>query len=58
MQKYEYKIITKGIPVALNEKSMQKMFEEIEKEMNQLGAEGWEFVQWKSSMLIFKRAVE
>lgn len=58
MQKYEYKIITKGIPTALTEKGMKKMFEEIEQEMNVLGAEGWEFVQWKSAMLIFKRAVE
>lgn len=58
MQRYEYKIISKGIPAALHEKGMQKMFAEIEKEMNALGAEGWEFVQWKSAMLIFKRAVE
>lgn len=58
MQRYEYKIISKGIPAAMNEKGMQKMLEETQKEMNALGAEGWEFVQWKSSMLIFKRAVE
>lgn len=58
MKKYEYKILTKGIPAAFHEKSLQKMTKEIEQDMNVLGAKGWEFVQWKQSMLIFKRVIE
>ena len=58
MKKYEYKILTKGLPAAFQEKSLRKMTQDIEKDMNALGAEGWEFVQWKQSMLIFKRVIE
>lgn len=58
MKKYEYKVISKGTPVALNDKKMAEMALEIEQELNQLGLDGWEFVQWKNPVLIFKREVE
>ena len=57
MKKYEYKIISKGLPVAMNEKKYAEMAQKLEEELNQLGSQGWEFVQWENTMLIFKRGV-
>lgn len=58
MKRYEYKVISGGTPVALSNKKFAEMALGIEQELNQLGLEGWEFVQWKNAMLIFKREVE
>lgn len=55
MKKFEYKIIAKSIPAAMNIKKYDETAEQIEKELNQLGADGWEFIQWKNSMMILKR---
>lgn len=58
MRTYEYKVVLKEMPFALKDKKFAETARELEREMNQLGAEGWEFVQWKNSMLLFKRDVE
>lgn len=58
MPKYEYKVVFKGMPAAFNEKKYIEMAREFEQELNQLSAEGWEFVQWKNSMLIFRKEME
>lgn len=55
MKKYEYKVIFKGAPAALNDKKSTEIAQELEKELNQLGAEGWEFVQWKNNLIILKQ---
>lgn len=57
MKKYEYKIISKPTPAAMTIKKYDEMAEETEKELNQLGTDGWEFVQWKNSMMILKREI-
>ena len=55
MKKYEYKVISKGTHAALNDKKIAEMRFEMENELNKLGLEGWELIQWKNNMLIFKR---
>ena len=55
MIKYEYKAISKGMPLALNDKKSAETAQDLEEELNRLGAEGWEFIQWKDTMLIFRR---
>lgn len=57
MIKYEYKVISKGMPLALNDKKSAEMAQGLEEELNQLGTEGWEFIQWKDTMLIFRREI-
>ena len=57
MKKFEYKVVFKGTPVAMHEKKYAEMAQAFEQELNQLGEDGWEFVQWENAMLIFKREV-
>ena len=57
IKKYEYKIVPKELPFIVNTKKISKMTEKIENEINQLGAEEWELVQWKYYVIIFKREV-
>lgn len=57
MKKYEYKIISKGTPAAMNIKKYDEVAIQMETELNKLGVDGWEFVQWKNTMMIFKREV-
>lgn len=54
---YEYKVLVKALPAAINPKKYDELAKELEHEMNALGAEGWELVQWKNGMMIFKRKV-
>ena len=58
MKKQEYKVLFKGVPAALNERKSAEWAQELEQELNELGAEGWELIQWKNMMLIFKRERE
>lgn len=55
MKKYEYKVIVRATPAAINIKKIEEMSQQIEVELNNLGAVGWEFVQWKNAMMIFKK---
>ena len=50
--------MSKGIPAALNDKKYAEIAHEIEGELTKLGLEGWEFVQWKNTMVVLKREVE
>lgn len=58
MKKYQYKVIIKAMPAAANEKKLQEIAAQTESELNQLGQEGWQFIQWKNSMMILKRKVQ
>lgn len=55
MKRFEYKVVFKGMPAVLSEKKNAELAHTFEQELNQLGTEGWELVQWRNSMLIFKR---
>ena len=57
MKKYEYKVITMGAPVAITVKQYSAVESKMEEELNKLGSEGWEFIEWKNSMMIFKREI-
>ena len=45
MKKYEYKVITIATSLALGTKQYEKIAQEFEMQLNELGADGWELVQ-------------
>lgn len=57
MKRFEYKVVSKRMPAVLPEKKYAELAQSVEQKLNQLGNDGWEFVQWKNDMLIFKREV-
>lgn len=57
MGKYKYKVVVMATPAAMNIKKMEEISQQIEDELNGLGIDGWEFVQWKGSMMIFKQEI-
>ena len=44
MKKFEYKVITIPTSIPIGIKSFEKIADEFETTLNQLGAEGWELV--------------
>lgn len=44
MKKYEYKVITIAMAFAATAKGYEKMAQEYEAQLNELGADGWELV--------------
>ena len=42
MKKYEYKVITIATSLALGTKQYEKIAQEFEMQLNELGADGWE----------------
>lgn len=57
MKKYEYKVIHKPIPAVANAKKFDEISQKIENELCEIGADGWQFIQWKNSFMIFKRQI-
>lgn len=57
MKKYEYKVITIATSIPLGTKGYEKVAQEFEAQLNQLGAEGWELVQRMDSFFFFKREI-
>lgn len=57
MKKYEYKVIPIATTVVITTKQYKKIAQEFEKELNQLGAEGWELIQYKEGFFFFKKEI-
>lgn len=55
MKKFEYKVITIPTSIPIGIKSFEKIADEFETTLNQLGAEGWELVQRMDGYFFFKR---
>ena len=58
MKKYEYKVTTMPTTLPMTTKEYEKVTREFEAKLNELGAEGWEFVQRVNSLFFFKRELE
>ena len=58
MRKYEYKVMTMPTTLPITTKGYEKITQEFETKLNELGAEGWEFVQRVDSLFFFKRELE
>ena len=58
MRKYEYKVMTMPTTLPITTKGYGKITQEFETKLNELGAEGWEFVQQVDSLFFFKRELE
>lgn len=58
MKKYEYKVITIPTNLAINAKQYEKIAQEIETTLNELGANGWELIQRMDGFFFFKRESE
>lgn len=57
MKKFEYKVITIPTSIPIGIKSFEKIADEFETTLNQLGAEGWELVQRMDGYFFFKREI-
>lgn len=57
MKKYEYKVITIATNISIGTKGYEKVAQEFETQLNQLGVEGWELVQRMDCFFFFKRQI-
>jgi len=58
MKKFEYRVVVIPVNMALTTNGYYKIAAEMEEKMNELGAEGWEFVQKNDGLYYFKREIE
>ena len=58
MRKYEYKVTTVATTMPITTKGYEKVIQEFDAKLNELGAEGWEFVQRVDSLFFFKRELD
>ncbi len=58
MKKYEYKVTTIATTLSISTKQYEKVAQEFEERLNELGADGWELVQRTDGYFFFKREKE
>lgn len=58
MKKFEYKAVTIATSIPLTTKHFEKIAQQFESQMNDLGADGWELVQHVDGFFFFKREIE
>ncbi len=58
MKKFEYKAVTVPMSIPVTTKQYEKIAQELEAQLNNLGADGWELIQHKGRCFLFKREIE
>jgi len=57
MKRFEYKVLWAKKPLTVNAENRQRIPKAFEDELNRLGAEGWELVQWHKNLFFLKREI-
>lgn len=55
MKKFEYRVISPAVNLALTSRQYEQQARELERLLNTLGDEGWELVQKADGFYFFKR---
>jgi len=58
LKKYEYKVITLATTLAVSTKQYEKIAQEFQAQLNELGAGGWELVQRMDGFFFLKREID
>ena len=57
MKRYEYKVISIATGIPISTKQYEKTAKELEMQLKELGADGWDLVQRMDGFIFFKREI-